>query len=1032
MMATSAAEGMECGYGVQWPPFELRWLHPQVQNFVSECHTTPFRARSGGRDPVEPLLTVVVPTYEPRSRDVTDLLLSLDQQTEQNFRLIVVDDGSTDSVWNHRLEELAERSDTLVIRNERNLGVSATTNRGVEAATTPYVALVDQDDLLHPRAIELIDRTLRTSEKQTLFLYTDHVAFSEDQSFCQYIPKFPWNPEALAQFNYPIHLTVISRDLYVSSGGLNSACDGVQDWEFYLRISSELHPGNVHYIPLPLYFWRFSGTSQARSSTPRPELRKLAETFVQNFLDQRGYGERIDRLRSPTEHYFFTITNSPAAETPAEDYRAVIHCESTTSPGEIERTLHSLMEASQLPLEVILVACPFPFQEDRREPWPFRVSRLGPEDLSGLTGPLPGDLPVLYLWAGICLDASSSIEDYLHLLNNRADIDIVSGAVFHEKEATCCHAGSYVFCRHEGRRVSFAYGQGTPQHDFIASFGSYTHRRQIDLPPPQGFVVGERFAARFLQQLVDSEQNAATHCPTSEGGKRVFLRLSVSQHCLFVPDFALTQHTPYRESPFWLHQEGDSEFLHLPRETVEPGGLGLPESLNPESVNLEVRPRTYPHPLYFCPPWEDYLPADFVKADLARLLQGRPRHPVVLVVPSELNPRSHGHACLLHLALDLQNAGADVSLLPTTPYRFFRNYYESLKPLYRSLRFIANPLEVPSESYLIVPESIRNSLVKTLRGYFAKVIWWNLAPAGVLTAFRPAIETRDLVTFFSPFVLPGRPCYHFVNPPLPKRLRNLAQRHQPRRAASRTMLVYTGKGRLKPLSRKLHRHLLPYSIALITRTNPSSKEKLIDLLMSAQGLISFDPMTNLSLEAALAGMPVFLPSTAFQEEAYAHFPVDLRGFLHTCSDEFLRHLTVQSPPRGLVQKDLEDAHRTSIHSFLLILADPVYAASFRCTEEVLEAISEYRRFLLASRTIQASLEGEAVSSALKGLYMKTLKLPYVYHHALCVALCWIDGIADFLSSLRLFRPFRPILQRLARLGRMILTPVLQLGRKIPQ
>jgi hypothetical protein len=1023
---------MEYGYGVQWPPFELRKLHPQVQNFVSECHTTPFRAGSGGNGSPEPLLTVVIPTYEPKSNDFTDLLLSLDQQTERNFRLIVVDDGSCDSVWNHRLESLQERPDTRVIRNERNLGVSATTNRGVEAASTPYVALVDQDDLLHPRAIELIDRTLRTSDRQTLFLYTDHIAFSADKTICQYIPKFPWNPEALAQFNYPIHLTVISKDLYERSGGLNSAYNGVQDWEFYLRISGELHSGNVHYIPLPLYFWRFHATSHAQSSRPRTELRKLAETFVQSFLDQRGYGEQIDQLRSPTEHYFFEITHSADPQTPSGDYRAVIHCASTTSSREIERTLNSLIAASRPPREVVLVACPSPCPGDGQEAWPFRVTKVGPESLGTLRRLPGGDLPALYLWAGICLEASSSIESHLHLLRNRKDIDIVSGAVFHEEEAICCHSGYYVFCRHEGRRVSFAYGQGTPQQDFIASFGSYTHRRLVDLPPPQGFLVSERYSAEFLQQLADSEQDAETHPRTNGGKERIFLRLGSSQRCLFVPDFTLTQQTPYLESPFWLHQEGEGKTLQLAGETIEPAALGLPASLNPESVNLAVRPRTYPHPLYFCRPWSDYLPADYVEANLTRLLQDRPRNAVVFVVPSELNPRSHGHACLLHLALDLQNAGAHVSLLPTTPYRFFRNYYQTLKPLYRSLRFITNPLEVPSESYLIVPESIRNFQVKSLRGYFAKVIWWNLAPAGVLTPFSPAIGRQDLVTFFSPFVLPNRPCYHFVNPPLPKRLRNLAKRHQPRRAASNTMLVYTGKGRLKPLSRKLHRHLLPYSIELITRTHPSSKEKLLELLMSAQGLISFDPMTNLSLEAALAGMPVFLPSTAFQEEAYAHFPVDLRGFLHTCSGEFLRHLTTQSPPRALVQKDLENAHRKSIDSFLLILADPVYAASFRCTEEVLEAISEYRRFLLASKTIQASLEGESVSSALKGLYMKTLKLPYTYHRALCVALSWIDGTADFLNSLRLFRPFRPIMRGLARLGRQLLKPVMQLGRKIPQ
>jgi hypothetical protein len=463
---------------------------------------------------------------------------------------------------------------------------------------------------------------------------------------------------------------------------------------------------------------------------------------------------------------------------------------------------------------------------------------------------------------------------------------------------------------------------------------------------------------------------------------------------------------------------------------VESKALELPLRLDPKSVNIDVRPRTYPHPLYFCGTWKDYLPADFLKPDLIHLLRAMPQRSLVILIPTELNPRSNGHACILHLALDLQAAGADVSLLPTIPYLFFRTYFQKLRPRFKQLRFIANPSEASTESYLLVPESIKSAHVKRLRRYFARIIWWNLAPAGVLTPFSPDIKSQDLLTFFSPFVMPDRENYHFIQPPLPKPLRNLARQYSPQRSAGQTILLYTGKGRMKPLPRKLHKHLLPYSIELITRSHPETKTELIELLSDSQGLISFDSMTNLSLEAAIAGLPVYLPCTAFAERAYRDFPVDLRDYLDTSSEDFIHHLSGQGPVQRISPASLYDAHRKSIRSFLLILCYPIYAESFHCTQQTLSDIEDYRRFLLKSKTIQVALQGEAASSSLVGLYVKSLKHPYAYHLILCNLLSWIDNTADLLHSLSIFRPLQPVLRYMRRVSRKLLSPVMHIGKTI--
>jgi hypothetical protein len=602
----------------------------------------------------------------------------------------------------------------------------------------------------------------------------------------------------------------------------------------------------------------------------------------------------------------------------------------------------------------------------------------------------------------------------------------MAGAVFDEEAGICLHAGFYACGRHGGRRLSMAYGQGLKEADFRANFGSFAHRRPLDLPPPQGFLVNRGFAGPFLGQLRD------TAAP--DPAARHFLRLADQQCCLFLPDLVLRQgNGELPKSPFLLHgdEEEENDWRRLPHESIGIPPLEPIARLDPDRLSQAGSLPSYVHPLFLCGPWQDFLPVALLPRDPAGLFRRMPRRGLVILIPTELNPRSNGHACLLHLAIDLQAAGAEVCLLPVTPYRFFRNYFPELKPLYQGLRFIAHPLEAPGGSLLLVPESIRSADVRRARRHFDSVLWWNLAPAGVLTSFMPAFRPGDLATFFSPFVLPGQPRYHFFQPPLPRELLKRAQQYRPQPPAKSRILLYTGKGRLKPLSRKLHRKLLTCSIEVITRSHPATKSELIELLGTSRGLISFDPMTNLSLEAAVAGLPVYLPSTAFPENAYADFPVDLRGFLHTSAEEFLQHLA-RPRPASLPLGGLMVAHRSSIQSFLLMLSHPVYAASYQLTQPILDAVRAYRRELLRSGTIQAALNGEAASAALKGVYVKSLKSPYAIHRSLCLLLSGIDAVAELLYSLRLFRPLQPFLRKLRRLGSKLFTPAVQLGRALPR
>ena len=92
-------------------------------------------------------VSVVIPTYNAEDL-IGEAIKSVHAQTLPVAEIIVVDDGSSD-----RSSEVAESLGAVVIR-QANGGVSAARNVGIRAATSEWIAFLDQDDIWAPEKIE--------------------------------------------------------------------------------------------------------------------------------------------------------------------------------------------------------------------------------------------------------------------------------------------------------------------------------------------------------------------------------------------------------------------------------------------------------------------------------------------------------------------------------------------------------------------------------------------------------------------------------------------------------------------------------------------------------------------------------------------------------------------------------------------------------------------------------------------------------------------------------------------------------------
>lgn len=96
-------------------------------------------------EPPVPRVSVVMPVYNVAD-SVDDAVESIRRQTFTDWEMVAVEDGSTDSTFD-RLRAAASREPRIrVLRNDRNLGLAASLNRGWRHARGELIARMDGDD----------------------------------------------------------------------------------------------------------------------------------------------------------------------------------------------------------------------------------------------------------------------------------------------------------------------------------------------------------------------------------------------------------------------------------------------------------------------------------------------------------------------------------------------------------------------------------------------------------------------------------------------------------------------------------------------------------------------------------------------------------------------------------------------------------------------------------------------------------------------------------------------------------------------
>ena len=242
------------------------------------------------------MISVVMAVYNG-GEFLPDAIKSILNQTYTDFEFIIVNDGSTDSSLDVIKRYEAQDERIKLIDLEQNEGFCAALNHGIVAATRPWIARMDADDISLP---ERFERQMAVLEENpdiiVLGTYISHM--NSKNEVLSVNPVGPTTREEMydriknAHPAYVMHGTVIMKKEIVDKvGGYDVDFISGEDIELFGRMVKH---GVILSLPESLYLYRLHGNSM---SMTRMFTQKMYTDYVQLRYELENAGEPVPTLQ---------------------------------------------------------------------------------------------------------------------------------------------------------------------------------------------------------------------------------------------------------------------------------------------------------------------------------------------------------------------------------------------------------------------------------------------------------------------------------------------------------------------------------------------------------------------------------------------------------------------------------------------------------------------------------------------------------------------------------------------------------------
>lgn len=216
----------------------LRSPRRQPPPAVERVHETrAWRGREGAR------VTTITALYNYRDL-IGTALDSLAANGRDDVEAVIVDDGSGDGSGQAVVEWMEAHEDVpvLLVRHPINRGLGAARNTAVDFARGTYCFVLDADNVLYPRCLEVLAEALDQNPVAT-FVYPILEAFGFVDSYVEaggspLVSYFGWTPDRLRFANYIDALSMLRIERLRELGGYTTdrRLFGWEDYDLWCRI----------------------------------------------------------------------------------------------------------------------------------------------------------------------------------------------------------------------------------------------------------------------------------------------------------------------------------------------------------------------------------------------------------------------------------------------------------------------------------------------------------------------------------------------------------------------------------------------------------------------------------------------------------------------------------------------------------------------------------------------------------------------------------------------------------------------------
>ena len=239
-----------------------------------------------------PAITVLMPVYNAE-KYLAEAIDSILNQSFDNFELLIINDGSTDNSE----KIILSYSDNRIryVKNEKNIRLIATLNKGIEVAKGKYIARMDADD------VSLLNRLrvqfeFMESNPDVALCGSWFELIGDRTGIAKYVPG---HNEIMMRMLYQCHFchpSVVMRKSMIDTFEVkfDAAYIHAEDYEFFVRIGEKYKLANIQ---TALLKYRIHGKSVSAGN-------KTIQNNNSNLIKKRLF-EKIGLVISEYDIEFF-------------------------------------------------------------------------------------------------------------------------------------------------------------------------------------------------------------------------------------------------------------------------------------------------------------------------------------------------------------------------------------------------------------------------------------------------------------------------------------------------------------------------------------------------------------------------------------------------------------------------------------------------------------------------------------------------------------------------------------------------------